>query len=70
MAIAISIISKLKTAARALQQSETRLRNIFDNTQVGIFRTRLGDNLVIEANSYFVDLLGYADSNAVVGVKQ
>ncbi|KAM3090088.1 GAF domain-containing protein, partial [Phormidesmis sp. 146-12] len=34
----------------ALQASETKFRNIFENSQVGIFRTRLSDGLVVDAN--------------------
>jgi len=70
VAIAASIIVKLRTAARALQQSETRLRNIFDNTQVGIFRTRLEDGLVLAANQHFIAMLGYEEARDVVGVKR
>jgi PAS domain S-box-containing protein len=70
MAIAASIITKLRAYARALQQSETRLRNIFDNTQVGIFRTRMEDSLIMAANQYFVEMLGYEDVDEVVGVQR
>ncbi len=68
--IAASIISRLRTAATALKQSETQLRNIFDNTQVGIFQTRLSSGLIVAANQYFVSMLGYDRIDAVVGVKQ
>ena len=70
MAIAASIITKLRASARALQQSETRLRNIFDNTQVGIFRTRMEDSLIMAANQYFVEMLGYEHVDEVVGVQR
>lgn len=70
IAVATSIIAKLRAAAIALQQSETQLRHIFDNTQVGIFRTRLDDGMVTAANQYFVTMLGYDTLSEVVGVKQ
>ncbi|MBE9100262.1 DAHL domain-containing protein [Vacuolonema iberomarrocanum] len=68
--IAASIITKLRAATTALQQSETQLRHIFDNTQVGLFRTRLDDGTVIAANQYFATMLGYDALDDVVGVKQ
>ena len=70
MAIAASIISKLRAAATALQQSETRLRNIFDNTQVGIFQSQLDTGQVIAANQFFAAMMGYETVDAVVGVKR
>ncbi|MGJ3248693.1 MAG: DAHL domain-containing protein [Elainellaceae cyanobacterium] len=70
IAVAASIIRKLKTAATALQRSETQLRNVFDNTQVGIFRTRLDDGTVIAANQYFATMLGYDTLDEVLGIKR
>ena len=70
MAVATSIIAKLRAVATALQQSEIQLRHIFDNTQVGIFRTRLDDGTVTAANQYFATMLGYDTLDEIVGVKQ
>ncbi len=67
---AASSVLKIRENAAALEQSKTQLRNIFDNTQVGIFRTRLTDGLVLEANQYFVSILGYDNINEVVGIKK
>jgi len=36
-------ITQRKQAEEALQRSEAKFRNIFENSQVGIFRTRLSD---------------------------
>lgn len=70
IAVAALIISKLRASAMAVQQSETRLRNIFDNTQVGIFRARLMDGLILDANQCFVSMLGYDAAEQVVGVEK
>ncbi len=43
----------------ALRQSEAKYRTIFENSQVGMGRTRLGDGLVLEANQRFADIMGY-----------
>ena len=68
--VATSIISRLRMATKALQQSETQLRNIFDNTQVGIFQSQLDDGLVLAANQFFVSMMGYETVDTVVGVKR
>jgi PAS domain S-box-containing protein len=59
MGIAASIIFKLRTTATALRQSETKFRNIFENSQVGIFRVRVEDGLILDVNQRCVNLLGF-----------
>ncbi|HEY9643088.1 MAG TPA: PAS domain S-box protein [Coleofasciculaceae cyanobacterium] len=63
------IILKLRAAAAALRRSEAKLRNIFENSQVGIFRTRLEDGLVLDVNQYFTSLMGYDSPTEVIGQK-
>jgi PAS domain S-box-containing protein len=53
----------------ALQASETKFRNIFENSQVGIFRTRLSDGLAIDANQRLADLFGFNSPVEVIGVQ-
>jgi PAS domain S-box-containing protein len=43
----------------ALRQREAKFRTIFENSQVGMGRTRLSDGLVLEANQRFADIMGY-----------
>jgi two-component system, NarL family, sensor kinase len=54
----------------ALQKSETKFRNIFENSQVGIFRTRLSDGLILDANQRFADLFGFDSPDEMIGNKQ
>ncbi|MBP5976865.1 response regulator [Brasilonema sp. CT11] len=68
--IAVSIIYKLRQSAIALQQSESKLRTIFENSQVGIFRSRLEDGLILDANQRFITMIGYDSAEEVVGLKQ
>ena len=43
----------------ALRNSENKFRNLFENSQVGIFRTRISDGLFLDANECCVEILGY-----------
>ncbi len=67
--IAVSIIYKLRQSAIALQQSESKLRTIFENSQVGIFRVRQKDSLVIDTNQRLVSMLGYDSAREIIGYK-
>jgi PAS domain S-box-containing protein len=63
------IIERLE-AEETLQQSEAKFRNIFENSQVGIFRTRFSDALIIDANQRLADLLGFDSPSEIIGVKR
>ncbi|WGV25808.1 PAS domain S-box protein [Halotia branconii] len=63
-------ITQRKQAEEALQRSEAKFRNIFENSQVGIFRTRLSDGLILDANQRFADLFGYDSPHEMIGKKQ
>ncbi|MCP6760136.1 MAG: PAS domain S-box protein [Fischerella sp. CENA71] len=68
--VAASIIYKLRTSAIALQQSEAKLRTIFENSQVGIFRVGREDNLILDANQRLVSMLGYNSATEIIGHKR
>ncbi|MBF2048632.1 MAG: response regulator [Elainella sp. C42_A2020_010] len=52
-----------------LQYSEAKYRNLFNNTLVGIFRTRFADGLFLDLNQRLVEMLGYRSVNDLVGQK-
>ncbi|WP_250124920.1 AAA family ATPase [Chroococcidiopsis sp. CCMEE 29] len=54
----------------ALQRSEAKFRNIFENSQVGIFRTRLSDGLILDANQRLVELFGFDSPDEIIGIKR
>ena len=56
-------------AAIAHQQSEVKLQNLFENSLVGIFRVRLEDGLILDANQCFSTMLGYDSAAAIIGQK-
>jgi len=45
-------------AEEDLRKSEQKFKSIFENSQVGIFRTRLSDGAFLECNHFLTDLLG------------
>jgi two-component system sensor histidine kinase/response regulator len=55
----ISAELERQQAEEALRQSEVKYRTIFENSQVGMGRTRLADGLILEANQRFADIMGY-----------
>ncbi|MEP1024412.1 PAS domain S-box protein [Leptolyngbya sp. AS-A6] len=58
-----------KQAEEALQRSEAKFRNIFENSQVGIYRTRLSDGLILNANRCYANLLGFDSPEEIIGLE-
>ena len=52
------ICDRLKAQA-ALTRSEAKFRHLFESAPVGIFRARIQDGLLLEANQCFIQMLGY-----------
>jgi PAS domain S-box-containing protein len=53
----------------ALQRSEAKFRNIFENSQVGIFRNRISDGLILDANQRLANLLGFNSPEEIIGLE-
>jgi PAS domain S-box-containing protein len=53
-------------AEEALRISESEYRNLFENAQVAIFRTRVEDGLLLAANQRFAELIGERSPEDVV----
>ena len=54
-------ITERKKAKEALRESEEKYRNLFNNAQVGMYRTRISDGKFIEANDALARMFGYED---------
>ncbi|UBF29211.1 PAS domain S-box protein [Kovacikia minuta CCNUW1] len=63
-------VTERKQAEEALRRSELKFRNIFNNSQVGIFRTRLEDGLILEANQKYVEFTGLCSPEDVIGKRR
>ncbi|MBC8431691.1 MAG: response regulator [Desulfobacterales bacterium] len=48
-------------AEEALRESEEKYRNLFNNAQVGLYRTRISDGKFVEANDALARMFGYED---------
>jgi PAS domain S-box-containing protein len=58
-------ITERKNAELALYASESKYRNLFDNAEVGMFRTRLDGSEVLEFNRKYLSMLGMSHEDCV-----
>jgi len=61
-----SLEVKVQERTAELRESELKYRGLYDNSQVGIFRTRVKDGLLVEANARCIEILGYDDEAEVL----
>ncbi len=52
-------VTKIKRANEALRMSEDKYRNLFNNSEVGMFRTRLDGSEILEFNNKYLEIFGY-----------
>jgi PAS domain S-box-containing protein len=62
-------IAERQQTEAALRQSEAKFRNIFENSQVGIFRSRLSDGLILNGNQRFAALFGFDSPEEMIGLE-
>ena len=59
-------ITERKKAEEALRESEEKYRNIYNNTQVGLYRSRLSDGKMLMVNNRMAEMFGYDSPEEVV----
>lgn len=52
-------ITDIKASEQTLRESEDKYRNLFNNAQVGLGRTRITDGKVLESNEKMAQIFGY-----------
>ncbi|GAB4402016.1 MAG: hypothetical protein Kow00123_11880 [Anaerolineales bacterium] len=52
-------ITERKNAEEKIRESEETYRNLFQNAQVGLFRTRISDGKILESNEQLARMFGY-----------
>ena len=52
-------ITERKQVEETLRQSEAKYRNLFNNSEVGMFRTGLDGSEILEFNKKYLEILGY-----------
>jgi two-component system sensor histidine kinase/response regulator len=60
-------VTDRKQSEEALSRSELKYRNIFENSHVGIGRTRLGDGMFLEVNQRYAEIMGFSAPSDLVG---
>ena len=51
-------ITERKKAEEALKESEEKFRNLFNNSEIGMFRSRLDGSETLDVNEKFLDIVG------------
>jgi PAS domain S-box-containing protein len=62
--LAGSVVSHLQ-ALRELRESRQRYESLFHNAEVGIFRTRVADGAMVEANPRLAEIFGYGPGEEI-----
>lgn len=62
-------ITDYKQAEKALKRSELKFRRLYENSQVGIFRTRIEDGLFLDANQRCLELFGCRNAEEMIGCR-
>ena len=52
-------ITERKLTEQTLRENEKKYRNLFNNSQVGMFRTRLDGSEILDFNQKYLEILGY-----------
>ena len=54
-------------AQEELRAGEERYRHIYNNAQIGLYRARIGDGMVLEANTRLAQICGYENREEFIG---
>jgi PAS domain S-box-containing protein len=60
------VIEEYNKALTALKLSEETYRNLFQNAQVGLFRTRISDGKILESNEQLAKMFGFDNRHEII----
>lgn len=63
------IVLRMRVYAAVTQQAEEKYRSIFENSQVGIGRTRLEDGMFLDVNQCYADIMGFGSPAELIGTR-
>jgi PAS domain S-box-containing protein len=63
------IILKIRAYDAATRQAEEKYRSIFENSQVGIGRTRLEDGMFLDVNRRYAEIMGFGSPAELIGTR-
>lgn len=66
----VTDITDRKKSEEALRLSEIKYRHIFENSLVGIGRSRLSDGLFLDANQPCAEIIGYKSAKELIGKRR
>ena len=59
-------LTKQKEVEKILRESEEKYRNLFNNVQVGLGRTKISDGKVLESNDKMAQIFGFNDTSEFI----
>jgi len=59
---------KIKEKTELLYESEKKYRTLVENIYVGIFRTSVSEDKLLEVNQSFVSMFGYSNKKEILGI--
>jgi PAS domain S-box-containing protein len=67
--IAAWIVLRIRMYGLAARQAEEKYRSIFENSQVGIGRTRLEDGMFLDVNQCYAEIMGFSSPADLIGTR-
>lgn len=61
----ITANEEIKQAKEALEESEIKYRHLFENSQVGMYRSRIDGAAILDVNQKWLEMIGYSKEEVI-----